>query len=163
MVSAWQGFGWTAQLFTSISTLDVLVIVLYFLLVLGIALWVSGAWSGGRGGVNPSPVTPPPPPVTPWLVSAASCKWPQMAPGSPSHSRCWPGCWRVQPLCCLQLRLLKWGWFCQHAQPVHWGHLWSAFCAQAALTEDLFSMDALKSTSDLLRDPRRAFILFLFR
>lgn len=71
------------------------------------------------------------------------------------------GCRRVQPLCCLQLRLLEWGWLCRHTQPVHWGHLWSAFCAQAALTEDLFSMDALNSTSDLLRDPRRAFVLFL--
>uniref|UniRef100_A0AC11CSE9 Uncharacterized protein n=1 Tax=Ovis aries TaxID=9940 RepID=A0AC11CSE9_SHEEP len=47
MVSAWQGFGWTAQLFTSISTLDVLVIVLYFLLVLGIALWVIVSCSRG--------------------------------------------------------------------------------------------------------------------
>ncbi|XP_052510445.1 sodium/glucose cotransporter 1-like [Budorcas taxicolor] len=47
MVSAWQGFGWTAQLFTSISTLDVLVIVLYFLLVLGIALWVILSCSRG--------------------------------------------------------------------------------------------------------------------
>lgn len=74
MVSAWQGFGWTAQLFTSISTLDVLVIVLYFLLVLGIALWVSGAWSGGRGGVNPRPVPDPPLPVT-WspLAPLLSC------------------------------------------------------------------------------------------
>nr|XP_020763015.1 sodium/glucose cotransporter 1-like isoform X3 [Odocoileus virginianus texanus] len=40
MPSAGQSFGWTAQLFSSNSTLDVLVIVLYFLLVLGIALWV---------------------------------------------------------------------------------------------------------------------------
>ncbi|XP_044786553.1 sodium/glucose cotransporter 1 isoform X4 [Bubalus bubalis] len=39
MISPWQGFGWTAQLFSSSSALDVLVIVLYFLLVLGIALW----------------------------------------------------------------------------------------------------------------------------
>ncbi|XP_043757075.1 sodium/glucose cotransporter 1-like isoform X3 [Cervus elaphus] len=40
MTSAGQSFGWTAQLFSSSSTLDVLVIVLYFVLVLGIALWV---------------------------------------------------------------------------------------------------------------------------
>ncbi|KAF4011531.1 hypothetical protein G4228_003577 [Cervus hanglu yarkandensis] len=40
MTSAGQSFGWTAQLFSSSSTLDVLVIVLYFVLVLGIALWI---------------------------------------------------------------------------------------------------------------------------
>lgn len=49
MVSAWQGFGWTAQLFTLISTLDVLVIVLYFLLVLGIAVGKWGLESGEEG------------------------------------------------------------------------------------------------------------------
>ncbi|XP_061241548.1 sodium/glucose cotransporter 1-like [Bos javanicus] len=47
MLSPWQGFGWTAQLFSSSSALDVLVIVLYFLLVLGIALWVIMSCSRG--------------------------------------------------------------------------------------------------------------------
>ncbi|XP_044786550.1 sodium/glucose cotransporter 1 isoform X2 [Bubalus bubalis] len=47
MISPWQGFGWTAQLFSSSSALDVLVIVLYFLLVLGIALWVVMSCSRG--------------------------------------------------------------------------------------------------------------------
>lgn len=109
----------------------------------------------------------PPTPVTPSMVSAASCKWPQMAPDPPSHSHRLPGCWRVRPLCCLQSRLLEWSWLCWHTQLVHWRHLWSAFCVLAALTEDLFGMDALKNTSDLLRDPRRsarrAFILFFSR
>ena len=39
----------------------------------------------------------PPTPVTPSMVSAASCKWPQMAPDPPSHSHRLPGCWRVRP------------------------------------------------------------------
>lgn len=64
MTSAGQSFGWTAQLFSSSSTLDVLVIVLYFVLVLGIALWVSGAWSGGRGGMHTRPIPDPHLPVT---------------------------------------------------------------------------------------------------
>ncbi|XP_061001064.1 sodium/glucose cotransporter 1-like [Dama dama] len=50
MTSAGQSFGWTAQLFSSSSTLDVLVIVLYFVLVLGIALWV--IVSSSRGTVE---------------------------------------------------------------------------------------------------------------
>ena len=67
MISPWQGFGWTAQLFSSSSALDVLVIVLYFLLVLGIALWVSGGLAWGRGGANPTCLSPGPasPPACP--------------------------------------------------------------------------------------------------
>ncbi|XP_061025232.1 sodium/glucose cotransporter 1-like [Eubalaena glacialis] len=46
----WYGFAWSAQVFTASSALDVLVIVLYFLLVLGIALWA--ILSSSRGTVE---------------------------------------------------------------------------------------------------------------
>ena len=43
----WYSTPWNAHLSTTNTNLDILVVVFYFLLVLGIGLWVRGAQGGG--------------------------------------------------------------------------------------------------------------------